>query len=146
MPLSSDPAKRANQLANLRPENSTKHSGRSEVLIQPLAERYFAELLGEFPSASERVLRLQARRLAKLERIGAFLEQKGEISHQRRGEVFPAALIEESTTSAFLATQAKLEAQAREARKSGAAPAALAGELEASRTAWEYHVDGEGAG
>lgn len=39
-----------------------------------------------------------------------------EIRHQRRGEVYPASTLEKSITAAFLAPQARLEAQQREAR------------------------------
>jgi hypothetical protein len=145
VPLSKDPAARERQLANLRSSSAVKHGTRSEVLIRPLAEQYLAELVGEFPDASERVLKLQARRLAKLERIASFLEERGEIRHQRRGEPFPVAALEESVTAAFLSTQAKLEVQAREAGRGGrrGAPTGdLAGELEASRRAWDAHGNG----
>ncbi len=110
MPISRDPTNRAIQEANLRRGNPT-HGATDEKLIRPLAEQYLAELTGEFPRASERVLRLQARRLAKLDRLASYLEGTGEIRHKRRGEVFPASQLEESITSAFLSTQAKLEAQ-----------------------------------
>jgi len=111
-------------LANLKPGpgfqsgnaiNRT-HGARSEGLIAPLAEQYLAELQREFPQASERVLRLQARRLAKLERLAGWLEAHGEIRHQRRGEVFEASKLEESITAAFLTTQHRLEAQREQAR------------------------------
>jgi hypothetical protein len=102
----------AAQQGNLR---AMQHGAASEALIRPLAETYLAELQREFPAASERVLKLQARRLAKLDRLGSYLEAHGEIRHQRRGEVFPASQLEESITAAFLATQARLEAQQREA-------------------------------
>jgi hypothetical protein len=119
--LSKDPAARDRQLANLRPANLTrdaalKHGGRAETLLQPRADELLTELQQEFPAASERTLRLQARRLAKLERLGAFLEAKGELRNKRSGEIFPASQMEESLTAAFLATQAKLEAQAASAR------------------------------
>jgi hypothetical protein len=142
MPLSKDPKARQRQLANLKSTNAVKHGTRSEALIQPLAEMYLAELTEEFPLASERVLRLQARRLAKLDRLATYLEGRGEIRHHRRGEVFPASAMEESVTVAFIATQAKLEVQARDARANGRGRApvgALAGELEASKAAWEQH-------
>ena len=141
MPLSKDPRARERQLSNLRPDAALKHAGRADVLIRGRADELLAELLEEFPAASPRVLRLQARRAAKLERLAAFLEERGEFRNRRQGEVFAASAIEESVTAAFLATQAKLEAQAREARsKPGSAPSgALADELQASRAAWERH-------
>jgi CRP-like cAMP-binding protein len=114
VPLSKDPAARRKQLANLKTTSAVKHGTRSEALIRPLAEMYLAELTGEFPQASERVLRLQARRLAKLDRLASYLEGRGEIRHQRRGDVFPASAMEEQITASFLATQGRLEVQARE--------------------------------
>ena len=113
MPLSSDPDARSRQLANLRSDGAVRHGAGSEALIRPLAETYLDELLEEFPAASERVLRLQARRLAKLDRLSSYLEVKGKIATSAAANV-PASALEESITAAFLATQAKLEAQRRE--------------------------------
>jgi hypothetical protein len=95
---------------NLR---AMKHGAQTESIIGPLAERYFAELVEEFPGASERVLKIQSRRLAKLDRLSAYLEKHGEIRHQRRGEVFPASTLEEQITNGFLQTQERLERQQR---------------------------------
>jgi len=115
MPLSKNQAARARQLANLKSTGALKHGARSEGAIRPRADELFAELLEEFPNGSVRVLRLQARRLSKLEGLGRFLEERGELRNRRLGELFPAAAMEESLTVAFLNTQAKLEAQQREA-------------------------------
>lgn len=109
MPASKDPVKHARQVANLRRGNPT-HGASSEAIIRPLAEAYLAELVKEFPKASERVLKVQARRLAKLERLGVYLDGKGEIRHKRRGEVFPASAHEERISAAYLAEHARLEA------------------------------------
>jgi BMFP domain-containing protein YqiC len=111
MPTSKDPVKRARQVANLVPGGNQSHGAKSEAIIRPLAQAYLVELQREFPDASERVLKLQARRLAKLERLAGWLERKGELANQRRGTVYPASSLEESITAAFLNTQAKLEAQ-----------------------------------
>lgn len=108
-------------MANLRPDAALKHGGRADALTRGRADELFAELSGEFPNASERVLRLQARRLSKLEGLGRFLEERGELRNRRLGEAFPAAAMEEQVTAAFLATQAKLEAQQREAADKPAA-------------------------
>lgn len=142
MPLSGDPEARKRQLANLRPDAALKHGARSEVAIRGRADELFAELSGLFPSASETTLRLQARRLSKLESISRFLEERGEIRNRRLGEPFPVSAMEESLTAAFLSTQGKLEAAEREAGRGGrrGAPTGdLAAELEASRAAWERH-------
>lgn len=87
------------------------HGAHSESLIRASAEAYLAELVEEFPAASERILRVQARRLAKMDRLGSYLEAHGEIRHQRRGEVYPASALEEKISAAYLAEHARLEAQ-----------------------------------
>lgn len=132
MPLSKDPAARDAQLANLKRGQLT-HGASTEALIRPLAEGYLDELAGEFPSASERVLRVQARRLAKLDRLGVYLDGKGEIRHKRRGEVFPASALEEQISAAYLAEHRRLEAREHEAgaSKPHQTLASIAEELEA---------------
>jgi hypothetical protein len=119
VPLSSDPKARAAQLANLKASAPTTHGAHSEALIRPLAEAYLAELAEEFPAASERVLKVQARRLAKLDRLGVYLDAKGEIRHQRRGEVYPASALEEKVSAAFLAEHVRLEQLQRERADDG---------------------------
>jgi CRP-like cAMP-binding protein len=131
-----------NSRANLKQYGGPTHThgAHSESLIRATAEAYLAELQEEFPAASERVLRLQARRLAKLDRLASYLERKGEIRHQRRGEVFPASALEEKIAAAYLAEHDRLEQQQREA----AAPntqQALAHDLAASSEAWQRHEE-----
>jgi hypothetical protein len=131
--LSKDPAARARQLANLKDTAAVTHGGNSEALIRPLAEMYLAELAEEFPSASERVLKVQARRLAKLERLGVYLDAKGEIRHHRRGEVYPASALEEKISAAYLAEHVRLELQQRAAATNGVEPLAqVVAEIEAA--------------
>jgi hypothetical protein len=100
---------------NVHPLAAVKHGAHRETEIAPLAESYLAELLVELPTASERVLRLQARRLARLELLGCFEDKHGVLRNQRRGEPFAATLLAEKITSAFIRTHAGLEAQQREA-------------------------------
>lgn len=128
--LSSDPKARAAQLANLRSTAAETH-GADGAAARQLAERYLAELAAEFPSASERVLRVQARRLAKLDRLATYLEGVGEIRHKRRGEVYPASALEEKIAGAYLAEHARLAELERLARaeRPAAALEALADEL-----------------
>ena len=93
MPHSTDPQKAAIQVANLkqnRPENSSTHGAYSESMIRPLRERFLVELAEEFPSATERELRLLAHRFAQVELLGEYIERRGVIRHQRRGDLFPA--------------------------------------------------------
>jgi hypothetical protein len=109
--------KHPNSLANLKQnsERSATHGAYSEELTRATAEQYLAELTEEFPTASERILRVQARRLAKMDRLGTYLEGRGEIRHARRGEVYPASALEEKISAAYLTEHARLEAQQREA-------------------------------
>ena len=101
MPLSSDPAKREAQLANLRSTSAVTHGATSEQRIRPLRERYLAELAEAFPSATAPELAIQAQRLAQLELLGAFLDERGVIRHRRRGDVFPAASMAEKLAAAY---------------------------------------------
>ena len=139
MPLSGDPEARKRQLANLRSSSAVTHGAHSDALTRPLAEQYLAELLEEFPTASERVLQLQARRLAKLDRLASYLERKGEIRHQRRGEVFAASALEERVATGYLATHDRLE---QERERVNGKPSRLEEELAEGRAAWEA-IDGE---
>lgn len=122
MPLSSDPVARRAQLANLRPENSTKHGARSEALIRADSSEYVAELQRSYPAESEVWVRLQARRMAKIARLSAYLEGRpSEVLNQRHGKLNPAMGEEESLTRALLADLEKAEARKRDA---GGKPAA----------------------
>jgi CRP-like cAMP-binding protein len=138
--LSSDPVKRQAQLANLRATAAVKH-GADSAAARQLAERYLAELVEEFPSASERVLRIQARRLAKLDRLATYLETVGEIRHRRRGEVYPASALEEKIAAAYLAEHERLAARESGAADPEAALHAVVAELAAARENGE-HDDG----
>ncbi len=76
MPLSSDPDRQSGAARELAKQRGS-HPRATDAITRPLAEAYLAELTGEFPGASERVLRLQARRLAKLDRLAAYLGGQG---------------------------------------------------------------------
>ena len=112
------PEARARQLANLRADGAMKHGAHTDAKTQPLRERYLAELRSEFPDAAERRLIIQAHRLAQLELLGDFADERGVIAHRRRGTVYPAAAMAERIATAFLAEQDRLEAQ-RESGGSG---------------------------
>jgi hypothetical protein len=101
MPLSQDPEARARQLANLRSTSAVQHGANSEQLIRPLREKYLAELAAAFPNASAAELAIQAHRLAQIELLGAFLDERGVIRHKRRGDVFPAVSMAEKLAAAY---------------------------------------------
>jgi hypothetical protein len=120
VPLSQDPEKRANQLANLKTTSAIKHGARSEERVRPLRERHVAELAKAFPSATELEVAIQAHRLAQLDLLGAFMDERGVIRHKRRGEVFPAAGLMEKIATSFERQQAIL---LERERTKGAPPA-----------------------
>jgi hypothetical protein len=146
MPLSKDPAARKRQLANLRSDGALKYGTRSEAAIQELSSAHLAELQRTYPGESDFWHKAQARRAAKIVRLGAYLEGRpSEVLNQRTGKINPAVELEESLTRAFLADLERAEARRRDnGGKCGGAPVgALAGELEASRQAWERHQTSE---
>ena len=87
------------------------HGASSESRVGPLRSEYLAQLKLEFPAADERVLIVQAGRLAKLELLERFVDERGVIRHRRRGDTFPAVALAERITQGFLATQQQLEAR-----------------------------------
>jgi hypothetical protein len=101
MPLSSDPEKRAAQLANLRPNAATRHGVNVEARLAPLRERYLAEQRRLFPSAGEDEVTIQASRLAQMEVLQDFLDRRGPIRHQRQGQTFAAADLLAKVTQAY---------------------------------------------
>lgn len=113
------------------PGNSraVSHGAWSEGLVAPRRERLLGELRVEFPGASERRLIVQAHRLAQLELLGEFADERGVIRSRRTGDVFPAAQLAERIASAFLSEQDRLEAQ-RDA-KGGDRPRQTLAEIEA---------------
>ena len=127
MPTSTDPVKKAAQLANLKRGNVT-HGANSEALVRPLADAYSAELQAQYPSEPEWWHKLNGRRLAKIERRAVYCEGRREI-HQRRGTIIPAAMDEEALTKAFLADIDRAEQRKRE-NGNGKSPQTLA-EIEA---------------
>lgn len=91
MPLSSDPDRRAKQLANLRSSAAVTHGAHSGALIREAAGEHLANLKQQLPNASEEELWVQASRMAQIQRLSAFVEAKGLIRDQRKGTVFAAA-------------------------------------------------------
>jgi hypothetical protein len=84
---------RARQLANLKSDAAVRTGVYSEVRLEPLRERYLAELRGAYPGASLDQLRTLSQRKAMATQLSAFLDARGIIRHQRRGEPFPAAAL-----------------------------------------------------
>jgi hypothetical protein len=89
--LSKDPAKRANQLANLKRTAATTHGAFSGRLIRQATGEHLASLAAQLPNASGEELRVQASRMAQIERLTQYIEAKGLIRNQRQGTVYVAA-------------------------------------------------------
>lgn len=98
---------------NVHPLAARKHGAHRAAEIAPLAASYSDELLDELPNASERVLRIQSRRLARLELLGRFEDSHGVLRNKRRGEPYAATLLAEKLSSAFIRTHIDLEVQER---------------------------------
>jgi hypothetical protein len=93
MSISKDPKKRERQLGNLRPDAATKHGLYSEARLEPLRERFRAELaeqFGAFAAADE--LALAADRRAKIEVINEWLGRRGLLADKRSGR--PRAVLQ----------------------------------------------------
>jgi hypothetical protein len=136
VPTSNDPEKAAIQRRNLKqfsPETSHTHGAHSERSVRPLRERFLTELAEAFPNASRAELTIQAQRLAQLELLGAYLDERGVIRHHRRGEVFPAAGLMERIAAAYEKQAAALAERERSASRPSPAAAfeAIAAELTA---------------
>lgn len=107
--MSPDPEARARQLANLKPgfvraDAALKHGARSEAIVLADSSMYVAELQRTYPGESEVWVRLQARRMAKIARLSAYLEGRpSEVLNQRHGKLNPAMAEEERLTQALLA-------------------------------------------
>jgi hypothetical protein len=145
VPLSTDEQKRQRQLGNLKRGNNPPPAGNqlgpthgaSTGDRLPVRERrtaYLAELAATFPSASNAELTLQATRMARLELLGAYLDQHGVIRNRRTGDVYAAAKLEEQIAGAFERQHALLTAR-EQARPAGGNNAASLDAVVAELTA-----------
>lgn len=102
-------------MANLRSDAALKHGARSEEGIRELTRTLEAELGRVYPGESDVWLKLQARRLAKITKLGAYLESRpSEVLNQRTGKLNPAAAEEEALTRALLADFERAQQRKRE--------------------------------
>jgi hypothetical protein len=125
MPTSTDPVKRARQLQNLRSSSAVKHGGRSPERVQPLREKYLAELHEAFPNVPVADLRSQAQRQALISLYADYIDERGSpIRHRRQGTIYPAA----QELGRLLAAHEKrnAELQVLNGRREGSPHAALA--------------------
>lgn len=135
----SETTKRGDGRDNVHPLAAVKHNAYSESAVAPLADAYLAELMVELPTASERILRIQARRLARLELLGRFEDERGVLRNQRRGEPYAATLLAEKISTSYIRTHTDLEAQAAGNGGGGRAPTL-------AEIAAEYAHDEDGGG
>lgn len=101
MPLSQDPEARQRQLANLKPHAAMTHGARSGAVIREAAAEHLANLKRQLPSASDEELWVQASRMAQIQRLSAFIEERGLIRDQRKGTVYNAASMLAQLSSTF---------------------------------------------
>jgi len=112
--LSQDAAKRRKQLANLKPDAAVKTGIYSKTLIEPLRERFFAESVEAYPGESEDELWILAQRKAMAHQIATFIDARGVVRHQRRGEPFPVASLLAKLMDSIERQVATLEERKRE--------------------------------
>jgi hypothetical protein len=110
-----DPGEIGGGHGNVHPLAAVKHSAWRELEIAPLAATYLEELMVELPNASERILRVQSRRLARLDLLARFEDRNGVLRNKRRGEPFAATLLAEKISTSYIRTHVDLEAQQRAA-------------------------------
>src|SRR5437762_359976 len=88
MPLSSDPAAKRNQLANLR-RGPVEHGAYARRRLAPVRARHAEELRRDFPALDDRRLSLLADCLARCEVAARWLDRRGRVVKDDTGEVFP---------------------------------------------------------
>lgn len=121
MPLSADATKRERQLANLKPGAHVAHGAASSKHVQPLRERFLAELRRAFPAVPLADLNSQAERQALISLYGDYIDERGSpIKHRRQGTIYPAA----QELGRLLAAYEKrsTELQALQGKRGGANP------------------------
>ncbi len=119
VPASKDPALRARQLANLRPNAAVRHGAHAAKDIEPLRVEHLARLRERFPSADDALLAIQAERAAQLDLISEYLGRRpgvGAVMRNRRtAVVWPAREYAAKLQSAYERQCERLEGQDREA-------------------------------
>lgn len=95
--------------ANVHPQAARKHGGHSAALLAPIRERHLAWLQERFPTADVAILSLQASRLAQLELVGEWLDDRGIMRNKRLGTTYPAADFWSKVASAFERQHERLE-------------------------------------
>lgn len=116
MPLSQNDQARAKQLANLRKPGAPIHGAYSAAALEPARERHQTNLVKTFPHALPTEIAILAERLAQLELLGSFLDERGVIAHRRRGTVVPAAAFAEKLAAAAERQLAVLLARENDSR------------------------------
>lgn len=93
--------KRKAQLANLKPGEHVTHGATSGALIRQATAEHLASLGDQFPHATKAELTLQASRWAQIERLTAYVEERGLIRNQRSGTTIQAAELLSRLSAAF---------------------------------------------
>lgn len=105
---------------NVHPQAATTHGAHSSALAAPLRERHLAALRERFPNADVTILGLQATRLAQMELVGVWLDERGIMRNRRTGTTYPAADYWARVASAYERQHERLEAAEREHADGGA--------------------------
>jgi hypothetical protein len=105
-PLSKDASARKRQLANISRTEAgkhpaVKHGARSPAIVDPLADEHYKRLSGQLPTADPELLAVQARRLAQMGLLQAWIAKNGLLQRSPKGTVYNAAEYHEKLASAF---------------------------------------------
>jgi hypothetical protein len=92
MPLSTDPDKRARQLANLQPAAAIRHGVTSERELEPLRVKHRAELRERFGRIDEHRLTLLSNLLARLDLAHEYVDVHGLMRNTRQAHPVLALL------------------------------------------------------
>lgn len=90
--LSSDPEKRARQLANLKSNAHGSHGLYDKSRLAPLAEEHTVALRQVFPDADDRLIAAQAQRAAAIDLAWAWIAENG-IVRTKAGDPFPVVAL-----------------------------------------------------
>ena len=112
MPTSTDPAKRAKQLANLKRGSST-HGAYSAEIIRSETQRILGELSARYTGVPHDRLEVLAHHRARITVLTAYVNAKGIIRNQQKGEVFPAVKLLATEEAAYRREMDRVEELSR---------------------------------
>jgi hypothetical protein len=100
--LSKDPEKRARQLANIgKGKPAPIHGAYSAAVLEPETQRILDELTARYTGVPHDRLEVLAHHRARITVLTAYVNAKGIIRNQQKGEVFPAVKLLATEEAAY---------------------------------------------